>query len=42
MTHIIFKIVAKTTLATPKLVAKSFWMEEWNNIVGLENLNYEL
>jgi hypothetical protein len=42
MANIIFTTVAKTTMATPKLRAKSFWMEEWNNIVGLENLNYEL
>jgi hypothetical protein len=38
----VITIVAKTTTVAPKLRAKSFCMEEWNNIVALENLNYEL
>jgi len=38
----VITIVAKTTTVAPKLRAKSFRMEEWNNIIALENLNYEL
>lgn len=38
----VITMVAKTTTVAPKLRAKSFRMEEWNNIVALENLNYEL
>jgi hypothetical protein len=32
----VITMVANTTTVAPKLRAKSFWMEEWNNIVKLE------
>jgi hypothetical protein len=42
MRIIVITIVASTTTVAPKLRDKSFRMEEWNNIVALENPNYEL
>jgi hypothetical protein len=38
----VITMVAKTTTVAPKLRAKSFRREEWNNIVAQEKLNYEL
>ena len=44
MRIIVITIVENTTTVAPKLRAMSFRMEEWNNIVALENpiMNFEL